>query len=67
MDTRQYNPEDIQLLLRLATYVRRFLWVYPYGTRAAIQRADEDLRAMMNVVERNLAIPFQEGRDGESV
>lgn len=58
------TPLDETLLVRLAQATREFLWVYPYGTRASINRAESHLRLIHAEVERELAVPFNDGNDG---
>lgn len=57
-------PADETLMMRLAQAARQFLWVYPYGNRATIQRAEQSLREAMALVEHELAVPFVDGSDG---
>lgn len=57
-------PEDETLFVRLTQAARQFLWVYPYGSRQTVSRAESDLRAIMAEVERETAVPFNDGLDG---
>jgi len=59
------SQEDQDLLMSLAAAARRFLWVYPYGTRATIIRAERALREEMNRLESSVSVPFPDGIESE--